>query len=196
MNIVYNLAKVKNYGAILEMIESLMHYFRFLFRSTTSFVKLRDELEHTRNYLKIQNMRFPGQLTWSISVPEYLMDIPVPPLIIQSIVENSIKHAVTLDDPLHITVQIDFFDKEVGSRMMISIKDTGCGFGRQVLSELQEGKSIQNDKGEHTGIWNVQRRVCLLYDESVSIHFDNDEETGGAKVDMILPTDPRMEEMT
>lgn len=197
LNIVFNLAKVKNFELIMEMTEALIHYFRFLFRSMTSFVKLRDELEHTRNYLNIQSLRFPGQLAWVIDAPDYLMDTPVPPLVVQSFVENSIKHAFTMDDePIDIAVRIKFFDEENGSRMKITIKDTGCGFNNRVLEELQAGRSIQNDKGEHTGIWNVQRRLSLLYDETVSVQYFNDKETGGAVVEMIVPTDPKMEEMT
>ncbi|MDQ8734281.1 histidine kinase [Paenibacillus sp. LHD-38] len=197
LNIVFNLAKVKNFELIMEMTEALIHYFRFLFRSTTSFVKLSDELEHTRNYLNIQNLRFPGQLAWVIDAPYYLMDTPVPPLIVQSFVENSIKHAVTMDDePIDIAMRIKFFDEESGSRMKITIKDTGCGFNNRVLEELQAGRSVQNDKGEHTGIWNVQRRLSLLYDETVSVQYYNDKETGGAVVEMILPTNPKMEEMS
>src|SRR5690606_22194069 len=84
LNIVYNLAKVKNYNLIMEMSSALSNYFRFLFRNNTSFVKLRDELEHTRNYLYIQTLRFPEQLKWSINSPEYFNDVPVPPLIVQS----------------------------------------------------------------------------------------------------------------
>ncbi len=55
-------------------------------------------------------------------------NLPIPPLVIQSFVENSIKHAVTLDEPINIAVQIEFLDEENGSRMKIIIKDTGFGF--------------------------------------------------------------------
>src|SRR5690606_17602815 len=110
-NIVYNLAKVKNYKLIMEMSNSLIDYFRFLFRSNTSFVRLQEELEHTRNYMHIQNLRFPEQLIWRLDAPDYLGDVPVPPLIIQSFVENSIKHAVTMEEPLQIDVRIEFEEK-------------------------------------------------------------------------------------
>lgn len=82
------------------------------------------------------------------------------------------------DEPIDISVQIKFFDEENGSRMKIIIKDTGCGFSDEVLEVLQAGKSIQNDKGEHTGIWNVGRRLRLLYDETVSIRYFNNKEMG------------------
>ncbi len=193
LNIVYNLAKVKNFNLIMEMTMALIQYFRFLFRSNTSFVKLKDELEHTRNYLSIQTMRFPGKLTWSVDVPDYLTDIPVPPLIIQSFVENSIKHAVTMEEPIHVTVYVGFEDDVDDPKMRISIKDTGHGFDLAVLRELQAGRSVENERGEYTGIWNVQRRLRLLYNETVDIQYLNDDESGGAVVEMILPTRPEME---
>jgi len=189
LNIVYNLAKVKNFDLIMEMTMALIHYFRYLFRSNTTFVKLKDELEHTRNYLNIQSLRFPGKLTWSVDAPVYLTDVPVPPLIIQSFVENSIKHAVTLEETIHISVQIDFTD-ESGSMILIRIQDTGKGFPEEVLQELQAGRSVENDRGEHVGIRNVQRRLKLLYQESGSLRFFNDKETGGATVEITLPADP------
>ncbi|RCW43510.1 sensor histidine kinase [Paenibacillus prosopidis] len=193
LNIVYNLAKVKNFELILEMTMSLIQYFRYLFRSNTSFVKLEDELEHTRYYLNIQSLRFPGQLTWTIDAPVYLTETPVPPLIVQSFVENSIKHAVTLDEPIDIAVQIDFLEEEKG--MKIIIKDTGRGFADDVLKELQAGRSVQNDRGEHTGIWNIGRRLRLLYNDTVTIRYFNDTVTGGAVVEIMLSTEPELEEM-
>ncbi|CAH1210899.1 hypothetical protein PAECIP111891_03627 [Paenibacillus allorhizoplanae] len=194
LNIIYNLAKIKNYDLILDMTMSLIEYFRFMFRSNTSFVPLKDELEHTRNYLKIQNLRFPEKLKWTIHSPEYLLDVPIPPLVIQSFVENSIKHAVTLDEPLIIEVQIEFLIEEHGSRMKISIRDTGPGFKSDILEKLQAGRSVENERGEHTGIWNVERRLRLLYGEVASIVYDNDQDTFGARVEMIIPTNPGLEE--
>ncbi|MBB6637154.1 sensor histidine kinase [Cohnella thailandensis] len=194
LNIVYNLAKVKNFDLTMELTRSLIHYFRYMFRSNTAFVRMKDELEHTRNYLRIQTLRFPGKLTWSLEVPDYLESMPIPPLVIQSFVENSIKHAVTMDKPVHLSVGMDFLDENSGSRVKIAIQDTGVGFDEIILRELQAGRSVENDKGEHIGIWNVQRRLKLLYGEEMSIEFDNDPSTGGAVVTIVLPVNPETEE--
>ncbi|MFS0724307.1 cache domain-containing sensor histidine kinase [Paenibacillus sp. 1P07SE] len=192
LNIVYNLAKVKNHTLILEMTMALIQYFRFLFRSNTSFVKLGDELQHTRNYLRIQALRFPDKLLWNVDAPAYFMDVPVPPLIIQSFVENSIKHAVTLEEPIEITVKVAFADED-GVTIGIRITDTGEGFDEHVLRELKAGRSLENEQGEHTGIWNVQRRLKLLYGEEASIQYENDRDTGGAVVEVVVPTYAVME---
>ncbi|MFC4306048.1 histidine kinase [Cohnella boryungensis] len=193
LNIVYNLAKVKNNELTMEMTRYLIQYFRYMFRSNTTFVHLKDELEHTRNYLRIQSLRFPDKLTWTLDVPDFLGDMPIPPLVVQSFVENSIKHAVTMDKLVHISVRIDLLDEDSGTRVNIAIQDTGCGFGEEVLRDLQAGKCVANERGEHTGAWNVQRRLKLLYGDTVSVRFDNHPESGGAVVSIILPINPAAE---
>lgn len=193
LNIVYNLAIVKDHDLIKQMTLSLIKYFRYLFRSNTSFVVLQNELEHTRNYLQIQDLRFPNQLTWSIDAPSFLMEIPVPPLMIQTFVENAIKHAITLDKPIDIKVTIDLQESDSESKLFIRISDNGIGFNEEVLMKLQMGKSVENEHGEHTGIWNVHRRLRLLYGDTATINYSNDKENGGAVIQILLPTDPKME---
>ncbi|MEK5057642.1 sensor histidine kinase [Paenibacillus sp. FSL H7-0326] len=193
LNIVYTLAKVQDYALIQEMTMSLIRYFRFMFRSNTSFVKLKDELEHIQNYMRIQMLRFPEQLTWSVEVANYLKEIPIPPLIIQSFVENAIKHAVTMDESVQVLVWIDELEDEQGPRMLIRIQDTGPGFPKEMLQILQSGRSVENELGENTGIWNAQRRLKLLYGDQVTIQFYNQKESGGAVVEMTIPIDPVME---
>ncbi|RRJ64598.1 HAMP domain-containing protein [Paenibacillus oralis] len=193
LNIVYNLAIVKNHDLIMQMTLSLIKYFRYLFRSNTSFVVLQNELEHTRNYLQIQDLRFPKQLTWSINAPNFLLETPVPPLMIQTFVENAIKHAVTLDEPIDIMVNIDLQESDGGSKLIIVISDNGIGFNEEVLVQLQSGRSVENEHGERTGIWNVHRRLRLLYGDTATIEYSNDKETGGAVIKILLPTEPEME---
>jgi two-component system sensor histidine kinase YesM len=101
-----------------------------------------------------------------------------------------------MEDPIHIDVHLMFMEEADRSRMKITIKDTGRGFDPDILRELQSGRSVENDRGERTGIWNVQRRLKLLYKEQVDIDFANDLESGGAVVEIILPIHPRMEVTT
>ncbi|TXK85904.1 sensor histidine kinase [Paenibacillus sp. N3.4] len=191
LNIVYNLAKVKNFELIKEMSLSLMQYFRYMFRSNLSFVKLKEELEHTKNYFRIQELRFPGSLTCEIHAPEFLIDTYVPPLVIQTFVENTVKHAVTLDEPIHISMNIDVIELEGFPCINIVIQDTGKGFPQEVLSILQRNESLVTEQGEHVGIWNVQRRLRLLYAHAVQISFSNGSPCG-AVIEITLPIHSKM----
>jgi two-component system sensor histidine kinase YesM len=184
LNVVYYMAQEKKYDLIQELSLSLIRYFRFMFRSQTDYSLLRDELSLTENYLKIQGFRFPGSLSYKVSAENHLLDCIIPPLIIQSFAENTIKHAVNTDEPTTIEIDIDTIEHTGGEKLHIRIRDTGCGFSEEILDKLGEGMNLTNEGGEHIGIWNVRRRLRLLYDSEAAIAFSNDQ---GAVIDMVLP---------
>lgn len=184
LNVVYYLAQERKYGLIQELSLSLIRYFRFMFRSPTDHVLVRDELGHTKNYLNIQKIRFPGSLTYDITVPDDLLDCCIPPLIIQSFAENTIKHAVNTDEPTHIEISIERDSRNDEERLHIRIRDTGMGYENEVLEKLRHEIKLTTEEGEHIGIWNAQQRLRLLYGGQAIMGFSNDN---GAIVDIFLP---------
>lgn len=184
LNILYHLARSKDYALLEEMTTSLIRYFRFVFTNNLSFVQLKHEVEHCENYLHIQKLRFKDKLSYNIYLPDFLSDTPVPPLVIQTFVENSVKYAVTLDEPAQITVDIDFCEEEQEQCIKIIIEDTGKGFSTEQLMHLQSDKNLSGPYGEHMGILNVQRRIALLYKDKARLTFANRK---GVLIEIILP---------
>ncbi|TXK86185.1 sensor histidine kinase [Paenibacillus sp. N3.4] len=183
LNIIYNLAQVKDFTLIQEMTHCLVQYFRFMFRSNLAFVALKDEIQHTLNYFRIQEMRFPQNLTYDLSAPDNVMDGLVPPLVIQTFVENSIKHAVSMDKQVHIGITVEAREDH---RIKIRVQDTGKGFPEDVLAQLQMEMEICSGDGHHIGIWNVQRRLRLLYQDQAQITFSNGA-VQGAVIEILIP---------
>ncbi len=186
LNILYNLAQVKNYGLIQEMTLCLVRYFRFMFQSNLSFVALQEELQHVRNYIRIQELRFPNSLVCTIEAPDFLGKVPVPPLVIQSFLENAIKHSVSLEELVRLSVTVDLVESGLEPVVEIIIRDSGPGFSEQVLEEIRSGNRIVDEEGEHIGIWNVRRRLQLLYRGRASIRCYNGFPQG-AVVEIRLP---------
>ncbi len=186
LNILYNLAQVKNYGLIQEMTLCLVRYFRFMFQSNLSFVALQEELQHVRNYIRIQELRFPNSLVCTIEAPDFLGKVPVPPLVIQSFLENAIKHSVSLEELVRLSVTVDLVESGLEPVVEIVIRDSGPGFSEQVLEEIRSGNRIVDEEGEHIGIWNVRRRLQLLYRGRASIRCYNGFQQG-AVVEIRLP---------
>lgn len=186
LNIIYNLATVKDFSLIQEMVKCLVSYFRFMFRSNSYFVSLRDELLHTANYLRIQQLRFPDSFQYQVEQPEHLLDAEVPPLIVQTMVENTIKYAVNMDEPIRISVEVG--EETVGNDagIVIHIKDTGPGFPEEVLKRLALEGEPGSEYGEQIGIWNARRRLRLLYEAKADIDFYN-EDGSGAVVRIAVP---------
>ncbi|SFF20458.1 two-component system, sensor histidine kinase YesM [Paenibacillus algorifonticola] len=187
LNIVYNLATVKDYKLIQEMSKCLVVYFRYMFRTNRYVVPLKEELLHTANYLRIQQLRFPGSLSSSIEMKDEVKEVEIPPLVIQTIVENTIKHAVDIDQPITIEVVAALLESDNGNRIVITIKDNGSGFPEEVLSSLHADEEKISEEGEHVGIWNIKRRLRLLYQSDAAITFENNQSGSGAIVTMSLP---------
>jgi two-component system, sensor histidine kinase YesM len=187
LNIIHALASTKKYDLIQEMTLCLIKYFRYMFKSNLSFVTLEDELQHVQNYIRIQELRFSENLSYNIEAPSYLMKTMVPPLIIHTFIENSIKYAVSMDEQIKLSVNIQLVDLDEGEHLMkVQINDTGEGFKEEVLRELRAGNRVLDDQGEHIGIWNVQRRLALLYKGRANLSVGNTE-SGGAMVEIVLP---------
>jgi two-component system, sensor histidine kinase YesM len=193
LNIIYNLATIKEYKIIQEMTKCLVNYFRFMFRSNSDFIPLKDELAHTENYVRIQQLRFPDSLTYQVQVPDELSNYVVPPLMIQTLVENAIKHAVNLDELIEISIIIKQCVSSSGEEhVSIQIKDNGQGFPKEVLTKLQREESLMSEEGERIGIWNLKRRLQLLYHGQASVRFQNLLDKG-AVLDICLPVEKKGE---
>jgi two-component system sensor histidine kinase YesM len=188
LNIIYTLARAKNFDLIQDMTLSLIEYFRFMFRNKTNFIYLKDELKHVRNYVHIQELRFPNALYYEVDAPAFLQDTLVPTLIVHTFVENAIKHASNLDNPLHLSVKIQLDeDLEAKPFLKIAIRDNGKGFNPEVLQQLREGKRIVDADRDHIGIWNVRQRLAMFYQGKAQITFANGHPDSGAIVEILLP---------
>lgn len=186
LNMLHSLAAVRNYELIQEMSRCLSDYFRYIFRSQVSFVSLGDELIHMRNYIRIQELRFPDQLSSEIEVPSYLLSLAIPPLVIQTFVENAIKHAFTLEVPFRLSIHGKVESDGQLPRILLVIEDTGEGFTPELLQLLNEKRNLEREDGSRHGIWNAWRRLELLYGGTADLTFINPH-SGGARVEVRLP---------
>jgi two-component system sensor histidine kinase YesM len=189
LNILYNLAQVKQYGLIQEMTLCLVQYFRYMLQSNRPLVLLRDELQHARNFLRIQELRFPDRLVCRIDVPAYLQDTPIPPLMLHTFVENTIKHAVRMDEPIEIVIEAALDELSDEPMVILTIRDTGQGFSDEALENVRAGVQAVDDKGEHIGLWNVRERLRLQYGDRGWMDCYNDD-PHGAVVEIGIPMNP------
>ena len=122
----------------------------------TPFVTLEQELDNVDNYLLLTEARFEDAIHVTKELPGDLTRLRLPPLILQPIVENAVRHGgVAVDDRrVHIQIQQD------EERAYIQVSDQGKGFPTQVLEKLQDP-----DDPSYTGLFNVRKRLrsCLLY---------------------------------
>jgi len=188
LNILYSLARTQKYGLIQEMVMCLIKHFRYMFKKDSAFVSLGEELEHVKNYISIQQLRFPDKIKHDIFVPDFLKDMRIPSLLIVMFVENSVKYAITPENAICINILIDIEKRFEILYLKILIQDNGIGFNEEILEKLRNGQILSDDKGEHIGIWNVQRRLKMMYDDCAFLNLTNCE-SGGASVEILIPID-------
>lgn len=191
LNIIYSFTFTGQYDLIQKMSLYLMRYFRYMFKSGANATVLKEELEHVENYLNIQQIRYPDTLQSVIFVPEFLQDIPVPPLLLHTFVENAVKYEVTAEQSLTISISGSLDESGREPMLHLTVWDNGRGFTPRVLEALTKKERIVDREGvEHIGIRNLVRRLDLLYRGEASVHFSN-YEGGGACIELFLPVEFR-----
>jgi two-component system, sensor histidine kinase YesM len=183
LNILYQQAEVGNYALIQDMVKCLSRYFQFVSRTTANFVPLSEEWEHARNYMHIQQLRFPSRLQCAFSALNAPAGVVIPPLLLQTFLENSVTHAMEPDKALSIEVRAAFTPET--DTVVVSIRDSGPGFSEPYLSRINGDEAAADTHG-HVGIENSRRRLFLLYRNSAKLRFSN-AENGGAVVEILLP---------
>lgn len=187
---IYSMAQMHMFEEIQSMAISTSNYFRYLFQSGQDFVRLEDELDHVRIYLEIQKHRYRDAFTYSIEKDGSTAHMKIPPLVLQTFIENSVKYAVSRVSEVQIRVEAGSLTDSEGETAVIRISDTGPGFAPDVLERLQSGQSLEQADGHHIGIMNTLERLEFLYRGKADIRFSNSE-GGGACVVLFLPQTPQ-----
>ena len=130
-------------------------------------VPFKNELEHTRAYLAVEQAQFEDSLFVSFDTPHTLFRLP--PLTLQPIVENSVKHGMAAsNDPIHITV----VTRQTDTASEIIVEDDGPGF------------KPADDNEPHIALKNIRERLELMCKGTLEI---SPREGGGTSVKVTIP---------
>ena len=143
-----------------EVTIDLSNYLRYNLDNNVKSVELIKELNQVDTYIKIEKVRFGDKLNILYDVDESLYNFQIPSLIIQPLVENSIKHGILKKrDNGCVKIIIKKIDKDIE----VTIEDDGIGIEQSIIDNLD--KQIK----ENIGLKNVHQRLKLLYGEGLNI---------------------------
>ena len=149
-----------NHEKAREVTIDLSNYLRYNLDNNVKSVELIKELNQVDTYIKIEKVRFGDKLNILYDVDESLYNFQIPSLIIQPLVENSIKHGILKKrDNGCVKIIIKKIDKDIE----ITIEDDGVGIEQSIIDNLD--KQIK----ENIGLKNVHQRLKLLYGEGLNI---------------------------
>lgn len=150
-----------------ELLLILANYFRYNLDYEAYLVPMREELDHVRDYLEIEKARFEDKLQVTYDLTEE-MEIRIPTLILQPIVENAVRHG--MDGRGRRIVHIQTAEEE--DAYVVRIQDRGKGFAPEVIEKLELGETI----GKSIGLSNVHKRMKNIYGEKHGLKITSSEE--------------------
>ena len=186
LSMIHGMLQTKNYKEIEDLTILTSNYLRHLFMANQDFSELKDEVQHIKDYLEIQRIRYGNNIHFSLDYNSDLQNTLVPSLLLQTFIENTIKHGFSFQDLFKILLSIKKVKTENSDYIQICIEDNGPGFSEEILSKLNQKQSLITEDGHHIGITNTIERLNLLYPNDYSIAFENNEE-GGAKILLLIP---------
>ncbi|MDK8183336.1 sensor histidine kinase [Paenibacillus sp. UMB4589-SE434] len=137
-------------------------------------VQLQDDMNYVQDYLKLQHIRFNERLEYQISVAEETQEVYVPKLLLQPIIENAIKYGYQHQSKVLIEIRI----YTSAGKLILEVHDNGHGMNEETLQQVNQILQSQSNTTKHIGLYNVHRRLVLLYGEQSGIHIDSTQGKG------------------
>lgn len=183
LNIIMNLSIIGDTDAIEEMSRELANYIRHAFTSDALLGSFEEEVSCIRSFLHIQQIRFSNRFDFTLDIDERLRGVVIPPILLLTFVENSVKYAVAAEGRMHLKIKAEL---EEGNRVFVGIYDNGKGFPKEVLNALENSQPFVDELGKHIGIENAIQRMNIMYGDRKDIRIYNLPE-GGAAVELRFP---------
>ena len=157
LNTIKWMAKIQGNTSVSKAITALIKLLRISINLGRDMITLREEIDYVENYVLIQKLRFNKTIHILKNIDESCLDLTVPKLILQPIVENSIIYGLT-EERMEISIQIKSFIKE--EQLIIEISDDGPGIEAEVLKNILSNSTDKN-KFSKVGLNNINHRIQL-----------------------------------
>ena len=180
----YNMSEQGEMEKMKVMILAFSNHLRYIFHDNLLLVTIRSELAEAQDYYQIIQMDRANPFLLNLEVDESLLDYKVPPLVVQTFLENSYKYNSGNKKFLRFHVQIDQIEMEKKPYIRLRLSDNGIGYGKDVLKKLSE--TDEQFEQYHIGISNLRRRMTLIYQDDYQMAFFNGV-GGGAHSLIYLP---------
>lgn len=164
-------AKASNEQEISLMVESLGTLMRASLSQKNKTFSIRQELEFLNSYIAIQQLRFDEQLIFTLETDESIMDIEIPKLTIQPLVENAIHYALEENtEECHISVILSHNAENI----YIDVKNSGSTLEDNLLNKLYDHRIQPNGFG--IGLMNIDQRLKLTFGITYGLTLFNEKD--------------------
>ena len=177
-----SMADEENYEGVVQMCQMISRLLRYISSDKEPLVPVRKETDHARDYLECMKMRYEEDLEYEIDIPEEMMEIEIPKLCLQMIIENAIKFSTKSVRPPWI-VRVEGHMSE--DRWEITTLDNGSGFTEESLLQLEEKiryidetELLPSLEIDGMGLMNIDIRFRTFYKGKHIFRIGNRDEGG------------------
>ena len=173
--IVWQIENEKQSEAV-HTVTALARFFRLSLGKGKNIVTVKDEIDHVKNYLMIQHMRFKNKFDYEFDIAEDVLELPSLKLMLQPLVENAIYHGMEFMDGDGM-IMVKAWRKE--DELYLSVADNGLGMTEDKVEMILTGKSTSgNGRGSGIGVKNVNERIKLYFGEAYGLTIDSEPDEG------------------
>ena len=172
------MAEAEKKESVIQLVQALSKFFRLSLNKGFDWVTIQTELEHARNYLVVQQMRYDDILTYDIKVDVELQDYPILKMTLQPLIENAIYHGIKNKRGLGLISIQGYADD---TSIVLRVQDNGIGMTPEKLTQLREELEQptgsrplpQNDQEGGFGLLNVHDRIRLYFGPSYGVEMES-----------------------
>ena len=174
----------------VDMVVALSEFFRLVLSKGKEYISIREEKEHIRGYLEIQQVRYRDILDYEINIDPELYQYKILKLTLQPLVENSLYHGIKYKrakGKIWITGEMQRGASPKEDRILLCVQDNGVGMDEEELRRLRTEISKpckETEKG--FGLANVNERIRMNFGMEYGMTIES-ERGGGTKVSVAIP---------
>ena len=157
-----------------QLIGRFIGILRYSINNTKHNVPVKDDLKYLQDYLVIQSTRFGANFSYEIDIDDACMEFIIPKLLLQPLLENSIKYGFQKKPRIHIRVR-SWLGEDA---LYFTVEDNGGGVDETMLEQLRDILRSDEVNIEHNGLQNINRRIWLGYGGDSGLTIDSTEGEG------------------
>jgi len=178
------MAQKQGQNEMSSIIVELATFFRIGLSRGKELITIRQEIEHTKSYLKIQQFRYEDKFVFNIDVENEILNLYIPKIVIQPLVENSIYHGIK-NKQGQGTINIRGVLKD--GKVILTVHDDGKGMTRERLKEVRKELYGETQrKRDIYGIKNINERIKRWFGDEYGLSIDSSADEGTI-VTIIIP---------
>ncbi len=185
------LAEEEKTDEVVTITKAFSDFLRISLSRGHEWITIAQELDHIKNYLMIQKIRYADILNYEIKVNKSLLEYKIIKIVLQPLIENAIYHGIKNKRGRgNLIVTADFTDK-TKQFIKFSVKDDGAGFTPERLEQVLKELNTSSDNSEQLtsvyGLYNVHKKLKLYYSDKTEGLVIQSEYGKGCEISFVIP---------